>query len=146
LEPFPIKKKPFIMSSFQFTTPLNREKDGEVAGPEIQQLPIDNEIKTTPEISTSETENQNQSCNTAIALVDTPSGLALLSLLFDFEHKKVSLHSFAIAAIPPQASRIMPVLDENRAMKTLKGEYINLLNRVRSADVNIVKGVLAKIK
>ncbi|KAA6400614.1 MAG: hypothetical protein EZS28_003855 [Streblomastix strix] len=165
LEPFPIKKKPFIMSSFQFTTPLNREKDGEVAGPglseierrgriqlpeyvsstsqklEIQQLPINSEMKTTPEISTSETENQNQSCSTAIALVDTPSGLALLSLLFDFEHKNVSLHSFAIAAIPPQASRIMPVLDENRAMKTLKGEDINLLNRVRSADVNILKGV-----
>ncbi|KAA6355089.1 MAG: hypothetical protein EZS28_049384, partial [Streblomastix strix] len=32
LEPFPIRKKPYFMPSFPFADPLNREKDGEVAG------------------------------------------------------------------------------------------------------------------
>jgi hypothetical protein len=31
LEPFPIRKKPFIMPSFPYTSALNREQDGEVA-------------------------------------------------------------------------------------------------------------------
>jgi hypothetical protein len=30
LEPFPIRKRPFIMPSFSYTNPLNRERDGEV--------------------------------------------------------------------------------------------------------------------
>ncbi|KAA6362187.1 MAG: hypothetical protein EZS28_042286, partial [Streblomastix strix] len=30
LEPFPIRKKPYIMPSFSFAEPLSREKDGEV--------------------------------------------------------------------------------------------------------------------
>lgn len=38
----------------------------------------------------------------------------------------------------------MLVLDENRTMKTLKGENISIVNRVHTGDVNIVKGALAK--
>jgi hypothetical protein len=33
LEPFPIRKKPFVMPTFPFAAPLGRERDGEVAGP-----------------------------------------------------------------------------------------------------------------
>jgi hypothetical protein len=38
----------------------------------------------------------------------------------------------------------MPIIDENRITKTLKGENINLVNRVHSGDVNVVKGALSK--
>ncbi|KAA6353642.1 MAG: hypothetical protein EZS28_050831, partial [Streblomastix strix] len=65
LEPFPIKKRPFIMPSFPFAEPLSREKDGEVAGREF--------------------DKSNQSCVTAIALLDQPVDLSVISVLFDFE-------------------------------------------------------------
>jgi hypothetical protein len=68
------------------------------------------------------------SCSTALALVDSPIGTSILSLLFDFEHHRISLHSFVIGSIPPTGSRIMPVIDELRVMKTLKGEEINIID------------------
>jgi hypothetical protein len=37
----------------------------------------------------------------------------------------------------------MPVIDENRVMKTLKGEDIKILNRVHS-HMSVVKGALIK--
>ncbi|KAA6393267.1 MAG: hypothetical protein EZS28_011206 [Streblomastix strix] len=144
LEPFPIRKKPFIMPSFPFTQPLGREIDGEVAGPGLNpsenrgriQLPdyikqsgykqkSKLEIKRDDESSTStfsksESENNKQACTTAIALVDTPIGLTLLTFLFNFEHHRISLHSFALAALPPSSSRVMPVIDDNRVMKQRK--------------------------
>ncbi|KAA6361509.1 MAG: hypothetical protein EZS28_042964, partial [Streblomastix strix] len=168
LEPFPIKKKPFIMSSFQYTTPLNRERDGEVAGPGLSEIERRGRIQLPEYVPSflpfkgsksrkilddnldqshtrSEIDNSNScSCTTAIALVDQPAGTSAVSLLFDFEHHRVSLHSFVVAALPPQASRLMLVLDENRTMKTLKGENISIVNRVHTGDVNIVKGALAK--
>lgn len=49
-----------------------------------------------------------------------------------------------MSAIPPSASRLMPVIDENRAIKCLKGEEIKLLNRVHACDMNIVKSALSK--
>jgi hypothetical protein len=39
----------------------------------------------------------------------------------------------------------MPVLDENRVIKTLKGENINLVDRVHVGSVDIVKGAFTKV-
>ncbi|KAA6365493.1 MAG: hypothetical protein EZS28_038980, partial [Streblomastix strix] len=127
LEPFPIKKKPYFIPSFPFADPLNREKDGEVVCCD----------------SKSENDESNQSCVTAIALLDQPVDLSVISVLFDFEHHRISLHSFIITALPLTSCRLMPVLDENRVMKTLKGEEIKSLNRVHAGNVNIVKGAFA---
>ncbi|KAA6394491.1 MAG: hypothetical protein EZS28_009981, partial [Streblomastix strix] len=172
LEPFPIRKKPYIMPSFPFADPLSRERDGEVAGPGLDasenkgriQLPefvtqkqstikskhdlneddiqlniINNNSNPIPK---QDIESTNQSCTSAIALVDTPSGLSLFSLLFDFEHHRISLHSFIFAAIAPSAARLMTVLDEDRVIKTLRGEEITTLDRVHAFDINTVKGAL----
>ncbi|KAA6378041.1 MAG: hypothetical protein EZS28_026430, partial [Streblomastix strix] len=168
LMPFPIRKKPFIMPSFQFNDPLNRERDGEVAGPglsEIQnhcriQLPEYvspdlpsqksnynqqiNDFKSSSNYSGSDLDNNQLCCTTAIALVDQPVGTSAISLLFDFKHHRISLHSFIITALPPSSSRIMPVIDENRVMKTLKGVGIEPMVRVHTGNVNVVKGALMK--
>ncbi|KAA6357716.1 MAG: hypothetical protein EZS28_046757, partial [Streblomastix strix] len=168
LEPFPIRKKPFIMPSFQFTSPLNRERDGEVAGPGLseierrgriqipeyipsgqsirksrQGIQIDDE-STLSTKSKAETRVGHFGCTTGIALVDQPVGVNAVQFLFDFEHHRISMHSFIIAALPPSSSRIMPVIDENSVMKTLKGGHIKLINHIHSKDVNIVKDALAK--
>ncbi|KAA6390167.1 MAG: hypothetical protein EZS28_014309, partial [Streblomastix strix] len=168
LEPFPIKKNPYIMPSFPYSEPLGRERDGEVAGPGLSttenrgriQLPKyvpqirsltkikhgtkRSDAQQIPTNSQQEQDDSNLSCATGIALVDAPAGLSALSLLFNFELHRISLHSFVIAALPPSISRIMPVIDENRVIKTLKGENIQLMNRVSSGDVNIVKSAFAK--
>ncbi|KAA6386876.1 MAG: hypothetical protein EZS28_017597 [Streblomastix strix] len=159
LMPFPIRKKPFIMPSFQFNDPLNRERDGEVAGPglsEIQnqgriQLPEYQTSNVSCQSSTSKLQNSElqiddskQCCTTAIALVDQPVGINAINLLFDFKHHRISLHSFAIAALPPSSSRIMPMIDENRVMKILKGLIIKPFHCVHAGDANIVKGAFSK--
>ncbi|KAA6382674.1 MAG: hypothetical protein EZS28_021800, partial [Streblomastix strix] len=162
LEPFPIKKKPFIMSSFPYPDPLGRERDGEVAGPGLSEIQKRGRIQL-PEYCPStqhylkakhnqqqgdnsnslniksESANNNQSCTTAIAIVDQPVGTSAISLLFDFEHHRIQLHSFIITALPPSTSRVMTIIDEERVMKTLKGVDISLLNRVHCGDVNVVK-------
>ncbi|KAA6378797.1 MAG: hypothetical protein EZS28_025677, partial [Streblomastix strix] len=168
LEPFPIRKKPFIMPSFPYTSALNREQDGEVACTGLNEIERKGRIQI-PEYyssiipykrksnhnqqmdensksssSKSELANNNQSCATAIAIIDTPAALSLFQLLFDFDNHRISIDSFIISALPPQASRAMVVLDELNVMKTLKGENINLLNRVHCGDANVVKGALVK--
>ncbi|KAA6362031.1 MAG: hypothetical protein EZS28_042442, partial [Streblomastix strix] len=107
---------------------------------------FDDSTKTQNSISNSKTDidQSSQCCTTAIALTDTPAGLSLLSLQFNFDQHRISLHSFAMSAIPPSASRLMPVIDENRVIKCLKGEEIKLLNRVHACDMNIVKSALSK--
>ncbi|KAA6401482.1 MAG: hypothetical protein EZS28_002985 [Streblomastix strix] len=168
LEAFPIRKKPFIMPSFPFLDPLGREKDGDVASAGLSEIEKRGRIQVPEYVpSLSYISNQkigqtynynkavytnsniisdesNQSCTTAISLVDTPSGLSLFSFLFNFDHHRIQLYSFIISALPPSSSRIMTVIDENRIMKTLKGEEIKLLNRVHVSDVNIVKSVMSK--
>ncbi|KAA6361685.1 MAG: hypothetical protein EZS28_042788, partial [Streblomastix strix] len=156
LMPFPIRKKPYIMPSFPYTTPLNRERDGEVAGPGLSEIEKRGRIQLPEYIQSTisakksnhnlqmdnNSNTNNCSCTTAIAIVDQPVGTSAISLLFDFEHHSIQMHSFVLAAIPPQTSRIMPVIDENRVMKTLKGEEIKLINRVHTDNLNIVKGAL----
>ncbi|KAA6368516.1 MAG: hypothetical protein EZS28_035958 [Streblomastix strix] len=164
LEPFPIRKKPFIMPSFEYTSALGREKDGEVADcglNEIEnrgriQLPEyipqfrninkskhkqqkDDQSITSASTSTetkSQTNTNNLSYTTGIALIDSPAGTSAIQLLFNFDLHHISLHSFAIAALPPSISRVMAVIDENRVMKTLKGQEIQIMNRVHAGTMS----------
>ncbi|KAA6334447.1 MAG: hypothetical protein EZS28_053066, partial [Streblomastix strix] len=132
LELFPIRKKPIIMPSFPYTIPLNRERDGEVAGPGLsethnhgriqipeyipsvqsirksrQGIQIDDE-STLSTKSKAENRVGHFACTTAIALVDQQVGVNGIQFLFDFEHRRISMHSIIIAALLPSSSRIMP--------------------------------------
>ncbi|KAA6368048.1 MAG: hypothetical protein EZS28_036424 [Streblomastix strix] len=162
LEPFPIKNKPYLMPSFQFTNPLNRERDGEVACSGLSEIDGQGRIQI-PEYAPSSKykhmksikreydeqkgrlyNNSSKYCTTTIALVDQPVGTSVISLLLDFKNHRISLHSFVIPALPPSASRLMPVIDDSRVIKTLKGEDIRLFNRVHTGDINVVKSALMK--
>ncbi|KAA6395877.1 MAG: hypothetical protein EZS28_008598 [Streblomastix strix] len=168
LEPFPIRKKPYIMHTFPFAAPLGRERDGEVTGHGLNemersgriQLPefisskvqsLNNKYNLTQEINyeqsqktNSETDESNLSCITAIALIDQQAAISVYSLLFDFDHHRISLHSFVLIALPSSSSRLMPILDKNRVMKVLKGENIKLIKRIDVGNANIVKGTFIK--
>lgn len=38
LNPFPVKKKPYIMPSFPFASPLGRENDGEICSVGLSEI------------------------------------------------------------------------------------------------------------
>ncbi|KAA6363010.1 MAG: hypothetical protein EZS28_041463 [Streblomastix strix] len=168
LELFLIREKLIIMSSFSYTTPLNRERDGEVAGPGLseihnhgriqipeyissvysirqsrQGIQIDDE-STLSTKSKAETRVSHFVFITAIALVDQPVGVNGIQFLFDFEHHCILMHLFIIVALPPSSPRIMPVIDENSVMKRLKGGHIKVMIHTHSRDANVVKDILAK--
>ncbi|KAA6373173.1 MAG: hypothetical protein EZS28_031300, partial [Streblomastix strix] len=160
LQPFPIKRLPYIMPTFPYPPPLGREKDGEVAGAGLgfvqcqgrQQLPEFVPVPTSfhqtkqqqnTEDSKKDSDDNGKCCITALALADIPAATSCVNIMLDFEHHRLSFHQFMFTALPSSSSRVMPVLDENRVMETLKGGQLGVPVRIHAGNVDIVKTAMS---